>query len=642
MTTAFSPAAIAPMNDSLQAIPDLWHWPATEYPEIVALHDPHSQPEVKLTFAQVNDQITTCAAALQQLGLQSGDKIAIFADNSPRWLIVDQATMRMGAVNVVRSFQAERSELLYIYKDSESRALIVQDLATFNKLRPDLDDLPVAFVILLSNEVPDRDQPLPILNFAQVLEQGQNATFSPVEIHPEQIATLIYTSGTTGQPKGVVLTHGNLLHQIIATRSVIHPHPGETVLSILPSWHSYERSVEYFLFAKAVTQIYTNIRYFKQDLTKFKPDFMVGVPRLWDSIYEGVQKTFRDQPPGKQKLVQRFFKLSEKYIKAQRIANDLEIEKPHPTSLERLKARLKSVLLLPLHQLGDRLVYQKVRAAVGGNVKYFVSGGGSLARHLDLFFEIVGIPLIVGYGLTETAPIATVRDRERNLRGSAGQPLPQTEIKIVDLETRQPVPNGHKGLVLIRGPQVMPGYHNKPEATAKVLDAEGWFDSGDIGLLTHGNHLVITGRAKDTIVLTNGENIEPQPLEDACVQSPYIDQIMIVGQDQKQLGALIVPNLETLAQWVQEQNLGLELPEYEASDRKDLEAPAIRELFTRELKTRIKGRPGYRRDDEIGVFALILTPFTMENRMLTQTLKVRRPVVSDRYHDIIDGMFDSH
>ncbi|NEO84504.1 MAG: AMP-binding protein [Spirulina sp. SIO3F2] len=627
------------MNAPLQALSDIWYQSAAQYGDVVAVHDPHNTPEIQLTYQELTAQMDTFAAALQHLGVQRGDKVALFADNSPRWLVADQGTMKTGATNVVRSAQAERLELLYIYSDSDSTALIVEDLKTLAKLRPELDDRPVNFIILLSDETPPQAEPTQVLNFNQVLELGAQYSLKSVAITPDDLATLIYTSGTTGKPKGVMLSHGNLLHQVRACKSVIHPRPGDRVLSILPSWHSYERSVEYFLFANGCSQTYTNIRFFKKDLTQVKPHFMVGVPRLWESIYEGVQKTFREQPAGKQKLVNRFFKISTQYIKAKRIAEDLELEHPNPSPSKRLKARIKAALLSPLHQLGDRLVYQKVRAATGGCVRYFVSGGGSLARHIDLFYEIVNVPIIVGYGLTETSPVVTVRDRDRNLRGASGQPLPDSEVKIVDLETCQPVPAGQKGLVLLRGPQIMQGYYNKPEATAKAIDAEGWFDSGDIGLLTHGDNLVITGRAKDTIVLSNGENIEPQPLEDVCVQSPYIDQIMVVGQDQKQLGALIVPNLETVAQWLAEQQLELKLPELGASDRLDLDHPKIQALFAQELRQRVKDRPGYRRDDQIGVLRLILEPFTIENGLLTQTLKVRRPVVSDRYHAIIDGMF---
>jgi long-chain acyl-CoA synthetase len=371
---------------------------------------------------------------------------------------------------------------------------------------------------------------------------------------------------------------------------------------------------------------------------------MIGVPRLWESLYEAVQKQFREQPASKQRLVNFFLGISARYIAARRIAQDLSLEHLNPSGRERWMAKIIALLLSPLHALGDRLVYQKIRQATGGNVKTLISGGGALAMHLDDFYEIIGVPLLVGYGLTETSPVTNARTLKRNLRGSAGRPIPETEIRIVDPDTRQTLPPTQKGLVLIRGPQVMQGYYKKPEATAKAIDAEGWFDSGDLGWVTPANDLVLTGRAKDTIVLTNGENIEPQPIEDACIRSPYIDQIMLVGQDQRALGALIVPNLEALQQWAQSQQLDLSFPEPTASrdeiERSALYSKPVRELFRQELNREVKNRPGYRSDDQIKVFELIVEPLSIENGMMTQTLKIKRPVVSERYRDIIDGMFE--
>ncbi|MBD0266644.1 MAG: AMP-binding protein, partial [Tolypothrix sp. Co-bin9] len=230
-----------------------------------------------------------------------------------------------------------------------------------------------------------------------------------------------------------------------------------------------------------------------------------------------------------------------------------------------------------------------------------------------------------------------------NLRGSSGQPLPGTENKIVDPETRKPLPIGEKGLVLLKGPQIMKGYYQNPEATAKAIDSEGWFDSGDLGWVTPGKDLVLTGRAKDTIVLSNGENIEPQPIEDACVRSPYIDQIMLVGQDKRSVGALIVPNLEALQKWAESQNLELCIDNDNVtettSEKIKLESKMSQDLFRQELNREVQNRPGYRADDRIGPFKLILEPFSIENGMMTQTLKIRRHVVMERYRDIIDGMF---
>lgn len=630
----------SPDYSLVRALPQIWQVAGKEFSSIVALHDPHSHPEVIITYKQLYLQIQQFASGLQSVGIKENAKIALFADNSPRWLIADQGIMMAGGVDVVRSSAADRYELLYIIEDSDSTALVVENLKTLAKLRPELDELPIELVVLLSDEETKADDSLPILNFQQLMARGENRTLQLVQQREETLATLLYTSGTTGKPKGVMLTHGNLLHQVMNATAVIQPEPGDRVLSILPSWHAYERTAEYYILSRGCTQIYTSIRNFKQDLKTFRPNLMVGVPRLWESLYEGVQKQFREQPPNKQRLVEFFFGASERYVTAKRIVEGLSLEHRNPSGRDRLLAQLQVLLLAPLHAIGDKLVYSKVREATGGQIKYVISGGGSLAKHLDTFYEIIGVTLLVGYGLTETAPITNVRRPKHNRRGSAGQPLPLTEIRIVDPTTRQTLPPGQTGLVLIRGPQVMQGYYKKPEATAKAIDPEGWFDSGDLGWMTRSHDLVLTGRAKDTIVLSNGENIEPQPIEDACVRSPYIDQIMLVGQDQKALGALIVPNFDALDQWASEQNLSLNIPMAGESARKDLDNDAVIMLFRQELKREVQNRPGYRPDDRIATFRLLLEPFSMENGMMTQTLKIRRPVVSERYRAIIDEMFE--
>jgi long-chain acyl-CoA synthetase len=627
---------------SVQSIPEIWPLAAKRFGETIALKDPHAKPEVVITYSQLAQQIQQFAAGLQALGLKEGDRVSLFADNSPRWFIADQGIMRAGAVNAVRSAQADPEELLFILANSGSTALVVEDLKTLKKLRQGLDDLPINLVVLLSDEEPESAESRKILNFSGLIAAGASHKLTPVRQNRETLATLIYTSGTTGKPKGVMLSHGNLLHQVTTFGTVIQPQAGDRVLSILPTWHSYERAVEYFLLSQGCTQIYTNVRYIKQDLKTFQPQFMVAVPRLWESIYEGIQKQFREQPVNKQKLINSLLGISQRYIEARRISQGLSLENLNPSIPQRLSASVQVAALAPLHALAERIVYRKVREATGGQIKYVISGGGSLAKHLDNFFEIVGIEILVGYGLTETSPVANVRRPMRNLRGSAGGPMPLTEIRIVDPETRQPLPVGERGLVLIRGPQVMQGYYQNPEATAKAIDPEGWFDSGDLGWVTPANDLVLTGRAKDTIVLTNGENIEPQPIEDACLRSPYIDQIMLVGQDKRSLGALIVPNVEALQKWAESQNLHLRLPDSEAKpgfEEIDLDNKKVQDLFRQELNREVQNRPGYRPDDRIVPFKLLIEPFSIENGMMTQTLKIRRPVVMERYRDMIDGMF---
>lgn len=614
----------------INSLAEIWPLAAERFGQVVALHAPHLKPAVSITYQQMYEQMLAFATGLQLLGVKPRTAVAMFADNSPRWFIADQGTMMSGAFNAVRSSQAETQELFSILDNSESQTLIVEDLKTLQKLGSQLYDQPIELIILLSDEDTDISVPTKILNFEQLLALGRTGTLQPPNLQPTDLATLLYTSGTSGKPKGAMLTHANLLHQIHTMATVVQPRPGDRVLSILPSWHVYERTCEYYLLSQGCTQIYTNIRYLKPDLREHQPQYMVAVPRLWESIYEGAQKQFRDQSPNKQKLVQFFFNVSQKYIEVQRIVEGLDIERQSNPG-NKLGAQLKSLFLKPLHQLGDKLVYQKVRLATGGKIKHIINGGGGLPLYIDNFFDIVGVSILAGYGLTETSPITNVRRPWRNLRPTSGQPVPATEIRIVDLDTRKTLPTGERGLILIRGPQVMQGYYRNPEATAKAIDPEGWFDSGDLGWLTPQGDLTITGRAKDTIVLSNGENIEPLSIESACLFSNYIDQIMLVGQDAKYLGALIVPNQEALVNW------GNTQPQPWVAG--DLADPRLTDLFRSELTRLVKDRPGYRSDDRIVTFRLVPEPFSVENGLLTQKLSLKRHVVMERYRDTINEMF---
>ena len=608
----------------------LWQQSAQKYPDAIALYDPHVKPPVRISYRDTFEQINAFGAGLRSLGLQFGDKVALIADNSPRWLIADQGILAIGAANATRSSQADRSELLYIIEHSDSVAIVVENLATLKKLEPELHSLPVKNIILLSDETP----PDGAYNFQQLLARGSSKDLENVDIQRDTLATLIYTSGTTARPKGVMLTHGNFLFEVEAAQSVLQLKVNEKVLSILPTWHSYERAFEYFIFSQGCIQIYTNLRTIKKDLKEHKPDYMVAVPRLWESIYEGVQKQFREQPASKQKLVNFFLKASQKYITAKRVVQGLNVENLSPSLGDKFRAMLVVVGLWGIHQLGHKLVYQKVREATGGNFKYIVSGGGSIAEHLEDFYEIVGIEILGGYGLTETSPITHVRRPDRNIRGGDGQPVLNTKTRIVNPDTRVDVPVGKQGLVLIRGSQVMQGYYKNPEATAKAIDPQGWFDTGDLGMVSKWDDLIITGRAKDTIVLTNGENIEPQPIEDACIRSAYIDQVVLVGQDQKQLGILIVPNLSALEAAgliPADSNLVSILPK--------LNNPKIRNLYRDEINREVQNRPGYSINDRIGIFEFLPEPFTIDNGFLTQTFKIRRNIVFERYQDIIVKMF---
>ncbi|MEB3266682.1 MAG: AMP-binding protein [Cyanobacteriota bacterium] len=635
--TAADRRALARRHDwsRLQGLERLWPELERLHGDTPAVEAPHGRPPERFSYRQLRQQIERAAAAFVALGLGEGDRVALFAENGPRWLIADQGLMRLGAADAVRGANAPVEELRYILADCGAVALIVETEALLRRL-----ELPAAtlarlrFVLVLDDESPSltNDATPPLLGWQALLERGATAT--PAPWPPEQdnrLATLLYTSGTTGQPKGVPLSHANLLHQLRHLGVAVQPRPGDQVLSVLPIWHSYERSAEYFLFSCGCTQTYTTLKHLRQDLQRVRPHYMISVPRLWEALLAGFDDALAAMPASRQRLLRSALANSRAQAQARRTAANLTLT-PVPAA-ERVRAGLTALVRWPLHRLAAALLWPKVRQQlVGGRVRTAISGGGALAGHVDGFFEAIGIELLVGYGLTETSPVLTCRRPWANRRGAAGQPLAGTALKIVEPESRRALAWGQRGLVLARGPQVMAGYWGKPEATARVIDGEGWFDTGDLGLLLPDGTLVLTGRAKDTIVLSSGENIEPGPLEEALVASPLVEQVMLVGHDRKQLGALLVPRAEALAAYAAA--AGLPAPE-------DLQAHgALVRALTGEFNRLLATRPGSRPDERLAGVALV-EPFSIENGLLTQTLKQRRDRIAERDATAIEGLYAS-
>jgi long-chain acyl-CoA synthetase len=404
------------------------------------------------------------------------------------------------------------------------------------------------------------------------------------------------------------------------------------VLSVLPIWHAYERSASYYFLSCACTQTYTTIKQLKKDLPRVRPIAMATVPRLWESVQAGFEDVVKTFPPSRQRLLRAALANSAAQRKALRTARNLLLQ---PVALPgRMTAAAVAALRWPLHALASALIWPKLRLQLsGGQLAYPISGGGAIAPHIDAFFEAVGIELLVGYGLTETSPVVSCRRPWRNIRGSSGLPMPDTEFRIVDQESGAALGFRERGRVLVRGPQVMGGYLGKPEASAKVLSADGWFDTGDLGMLLPDGSVALTGRAKDTIVLSSGENIEPGPLEEALVASPLIEQVMLVGQDERQLGALLVPRVEPIRAWASEQ--GLSMAEDLGGRPGD---SALLNLLMRECNRVLRLRPGARGDERLCGVGLV-EPFSIENGLLTQTLKQRRDRISRRDAAVIERIY---
>jgi long-chain acyl-CoA synthetase len=510
------------------------------------------------TFREGAEAIHGVARALADRGVEPGDRIAILAENSPQWLHAYLGCLAVGAVVVPRGEDITGDELDYILDHAECRIAFAGSsdaearLGNHAVIRLDTDAFP---------------GPAPLE--AETLERYATARA------PEDLAVILYTSGTTGRPKGVMLEHRNIAHNLRVLPPLVDMQPRDAWVSILPSWHTFEQTVELCGFASGCTTIYSDKRRLKEDLRKHRPQFFASVPRVWEAIYKGARDAIAKRGP----VVRTLFRLAYQGSRMWRNGNPLG---------------------WPLHALGSALFYGKIRAATGGRLKYAVSGGGYLPRHVDDFFDRVGVSLLIGYGLTETAPVVALRDPADNVLGTIGRAVPETEIRV-----------GPEGTFQVRGPQIMRGYYKDAELTRAVLDDDGWFDTGDLGRMTDKGDLVFVGRAKETIVLSGGENIEPEPIEQKLLDSELIAQVIIVGQDRKFLGALVVP---------------------------EPESGATREQVLAEVRARSHG-PQLRSFEGVNRVALLDEPFTVENGLLTPTQKMRRNVIAARYADVIETLY---
>ncbi len=615
--------------ENINHIDQIWENLKFKCGDSLAVCDLRGKYKEKFSYSELADLITKASFSFKNYGLVKGDVVTLISENSPRWLIADQGLMRLGAINAVRGINSPSMELDYILEHSNSVGLIVQSKETWLKLNKK-EELKkrLKFIINLEDE-----QFESLISWSQFISEGekeyfQNNIIEKCNLSIDDVATILYTSGTTGKPKGVPLTHANFLHQIINLAHIADPEPGTSVLSVLPIWHSYERSAEYFFFSCGCSQYYTIPKFLKDDITQIKPVVMATVPRLWEAIHDGFFQALKKMPSKKQKLIKFLISNSSVFKISLRKIRNLDIIQT--TFIAKIPLLFSVLGRYPLHKLSSVFLWPNIlRQLCGEKLKFPINGGGALPEHVDLFFESLGIDVLVGYGLTETSPVLTCRRRELNVRGSSGQPLAFTEIKIVNEDKKKILKFREVGKILVKGPQVMKGYLNNDLATKDVLSKDGWFDTGDLGFLIPNGSLFITGRAKDTIVLSSGENIEPNPLETEILSSEFINQVQLVGQDKKCLTALVVPNVELVKNKFLEEDLS------KLNLNKNIGI-----FFKSQINNLLKGRLGARTEEQI-LDCYFVDPFTLENGLLTQTLKQKRKEIEKQYSSQIENMYEN-
>ncbi|MFO0983191.1 MAG: long-chain fatty acid--CoA ligase [Planctomycetota bacterium] len=560
-----------------------------------------------ITWAQARAEIDRIALGLSALGLCAQDRVALLSENRHEWILCDLAVLSLGAADVPIYPTSSGSDIAHILGNSGARFVIVSSRELHDRIAPIVKELgSIEKVVLIDSHLElENDR---TLTLARVKELGAKQdpailTRALEAVHEDDLATIIYTSGTTGPPKGVMLTHANFLSNCMAMTQHIDIGPGDRSLSFLPLSHCFERTAGHYAFLWRGAQIAyaENMNSVAQDMIKAKPTVVLGVPRLYEKVRTRVLQKVHDGP-----YLRRFL-FGWAMSMGRRVFFLRERKKPIPWHL-----RLR-------HALARATVFAPVRRAFGGRLRFFVSGGAPLAPEVVEFFEAMGIVLLEGYGLTETTPVVSCNQPEFRKLGSVGRALPGVEVRI-----------GETGEILIRGKNVMRGYFKLPSETARVIDADHFFHTGDVGHVDADGFLFITDRLKDLIITAGGKNVSPQNIENRIKLHPLIEQACLIGDRRPFLTALIVPNRDGLAATAK--RLALDTTEVAALLRR----PEVARLYQEAIQSVNDDLASFER---IKRFALLGEPFSQENGELTPTLKVKRKVVEDHHREIIDNMY---
>lgn len=579
---------------------DFLDFQLTNYPQPICLATKKESGWEKFSTQEVKDISEDVACGLIKLGVQPGDKIAIASTtNRAEWNFIDLGCLMIGAIDVPVYPTIAEKDYKFIFNQSEVKHCFVSDKPLYEK------------IVSIKNEVPSLqevfifDDELGCKNWRDVRELGRNEDRSRLEelkaqVKYEDLATIIYTSGTTGEPKGVMLSHRNLVSNALASKERLPANPGARAVSFLPLCHSFERMLIY-LYMYIGTQVHyaQSMETIGDDLRDVKPQIFTAVPRLLEKVYDRIMSKGNELTGFKRKL----------FFWAVGLAEEFDYKG------KGLWYRCKL-------WIARKLIFSKWQEALGGEVQLAASGSAALSVHLNKVFNGAGIPIMEGYGLTETSPVVSVNELDNDgfRFGTTGRPISHVSVQIAD-----------DGEILVKGPNVMMGYYKNKEKTDEVIDPDGWFHTGDIGEMVEGQFLKITDRKKEIFKTSGGKYIAPQPMENAFKQSPYIEQIMVIGENQKHPSALIVPNFEHLKEYCSKNNIPIESNEQIVLNDK------VCDLIENEIQ---KYNEQYGSYEQVKKIKIIPREFTIDGGELTPTLKLKRKAILAKYASVVDQIYN--
>ena len=569
---------------------------------------------VPVTHRQALERVQAISLGLRELGIKPGDKVAIVSENRPEWALSDYACLTSGTTDVpiYPTLTAKQTE--YILRDSESVAVFVSTAAQLDKVLEAKGGGNLAglkYVIVFDGAAVSQRRGEGIVSLEAVEAKGRAAApkhpnwrVEALQAQPDDLATLIYTSGTTGDPKGVMLSHYNIWSNVQAVLQIIPIGGGDECLSMLPLSHSYERMVDYTLFHAGVIINYAeSFDTVAANLGEVKPTVVLSVPRLYEKVYARVLENALSGSAIKRNIFFWAKRAGEQWATLSLAGL------PIPGGLKLKK------------KIADRLVFSKLRARTGGKIRFFVSGAAPLSADIAKFFYSAGLPVIEGYGLTESSPVLTLNPLDRIKLGTVGRAIPGVELKIAQ-----------DGEILARGPNIMKGYYKLPEATRETINPEGWLLTGDIGELDSDGYLKITDRKKELLKTAGGKYIAPQPIEMVVKRNKFVANAMMYGDRRKFPLILIVPNFDNLERWAQERGL------HYSARAELLQLPDVQAKVEREVMDMLRELAKFETPKKV---LLLEDDFTIENGELTPTLKVKRREVEKRYKAQIDASYAS-